>query len=483
MSIGSFSQSNQSFTLSGGTATIATNELPGGTAYPVVANYSGDGTFAAGTSAPVLVTVSPEASNTAVNVVTFNAQNNPIINTGNISLQYGSSYILQIAVSDSAKQQCAKVVVACPTGTVTLKDGTSPVNDFNGQSTVALNSQGIAEDQPVQLGFGVHNLTAAYSGDNSFTASTSPPVAVTVTQAMTTTTATSSVATVPIGQSFTLTASIATQSGGAAPTGTVSFMVGGKSVGSGTVTGTAGSSTANASGTATASSVSFPSAGAQSITAVYSGDTNYAGSTSAAITVTATTGTQASTTVVTPSATSIASGGSVTLTAKVTGTANNAAGPTGTVQFMNGTTALGTAATCTPTAGTASTPGTCTAMLTTTLAFLTPPTNPTNSSRRPPFGPFVPAGPISIFAGLLLAALLFSLGRLRVALLPRKLAFACAGGLLLACLAAGIAGCGGGSSTTTPPPPTPHTDSITAVYSGDGTYAASTSAAVTISVQ
>jgi len=479
--IGSFSQSNQTFTLSGGTATIATNELPGGTAYPVVANYSGDGTFAAGTSAPVLVTVTAEASNTAVNVVTFNAQNNPVINTGNISLQYGSSYILQIAVSDSTKQQCAKVVVACPTGTVTLKDGTSPVNDFNGQSTVTLNSQGIAEDQPVQLAIGAHSLTAAYSGDNSFTASTSSPaVAVTVTQATTATTAASSAATVPIGQSITLTATIATQSSGVAPTGTVSFMAGGKSIGSGTVTGTAGSSTPNASGTATAS-VSFPSAGAQSVTAVYSGDTNYAGSTSAAITVTATTGSQVTTTVVTPSATSIASGGSVTFTAKVTGTANNAAGPTGSVQFMNGTTALGTAASCTPTAGTASTPGTCTAMLTTTLALLTPPTSPT-ISRRPPFGPVVPTAPISIFAGLLLAALLLSLGRLRVAPLTQKLAYACAGGLLLACLAAGIAGCGGGGSTTTPPPPTPHTDTITAVYSGDGTYAASTSAAVTISI-
>jgi hypothetical protein len=478
--IGSFSQSNVTFTLSGGTATIATNELPGGTAYPVVATYTGDGTFAAGTSAPILVTVAPEASNTAVNVVTFNAQNNPVINTGNISMQYGSAYILQIAVSDSTKQQCAKLVVACPTGTVTLKDGTSPVNDFNGQSTVTLNSQGIAEDQPVQLGVAVHNLTAAYSGDNSFTASTSPSVTATVTQATTTTTATSSAASVPIGQSVTLTATIATQSSGVAPTGTVSFMVGGKSIGSGTVTGTAGTKAA-ASGTATAT-VSFPSAGAQSITAVYSGDTNYAGSTSAAIAITAATGTQLTTTVVTPSVTSIASGGSVTFTAKVTGTANNAPGPTGSVQFMNGTTALGTAASCMPTAGTASTPGTCTATLTTTLAFLRPPTSPTNISRRPPFGPVVPSAPIRIFAGLLFAALLLSLGRLRVAPPTRKLAYACAGGLLLACLAIGIAGCGGSGSTTTPPPTTPHTDTITAVYSGDGTYATSTSAAVTISI-
>jgi hypothetical protein len=476
--IGSFSQSNATFTLSGGTATIATNELPGGTAYPVVATYSGDGTFAAGTSPAILVTVSPEASNTAVNVVTFNAQNNPIINTGNISLQYGSPYILQIAVSDSAKQQCANVVVACPTGTVTLKDGTSPVNDFNGQSTVTLNSRGIAEDQPVQFAVGVHNLTAAYAGDNSFTASTSSPaVAVTVTQATTTTTATSSAPTVPIGQSITLTAAIATQSSGVAPTGTVSFMLGGKSIGSGTVSGTAGTSAA-ASGTATAT-VSFPSTGAQSITAVYSGDTNYAGSTSAATTVTATTGSQATTTVVTPSAMSIASGGSVTFTAKVTGTTNNAAGPTGTVQFMNGTTALGTAATCMPTAGTTSTPGTCTATLMTTLALLTPPVSPANRIRN------LPVGPMWFVAGLLLAAFMLSLRYPRFAPWTRRLGYACAGALLLACVVAGIAGCGGGGSSSSGGGggTTPHSDSITGVYSGDANYAGSTSAAVTISIQ
>src|SRR6202040_3428864 len=123
---------------------------------------------------------------------------------------------------------------------------------------------------------------------------------------------------------------------------------------------------------------------------------------------------------------------------------------------------------CTPTAGTASTPGTCTATLTTTLALLAPPAGPTSTSRRPPFGPVSPYGPISIVAGLLFATLLLSLRRLQVASLPRRLAYACATILLVVCLAAGIAGCGGGSSSSsTPPPPTPHTDSITAVYSGD----------------
>jgi Pro-kumamolisin, activation domain/Bacterial Ig-like domain (group 3) len=477
--IGSFAQDTLTVLDTSGTANISTNQLPGGTAYPVVAGYSGDGKFAAGTSAPITVTVTPEASNTAVNVVTFDAQNNPVINAGAISLPYGSPYILQIAVSDSTKQQCAAVVVACPTGTVTLKDGTSPVNDFSGQSIVKLNSQAIAEDQPVQLGVGAHSLTAAYSGDNSFTASTSPADAVTITTAPTTTTAASGAASVPIGQPLTITATIATQSSGVAPTGTVTFKAGTTTIGTATVAGTAAVLTGTfvpAGGTASAS-VSFTAAGTQSVTTVYSGDTNYAGSTSAAITVTATAGTQVTTTVVTPSVTTVASGGSVTLTAKVTGTSNNVAGPTGTVQFKNGTTPLGAAATCTPTPGTASTPGTCTATLTTTLALLTPGFGPANGIRN------MPIAPMWIVGGLMLALLLLGLARMRVAPLTRRLGYACAGALLLACLAAGIAGCGGGGGGGGGGGTTPHTDSVTAVYGGDGTYAGSTSAAVTISVQ
>jgi Pro-kumamolisin, activation domain/Bacterial Ig-like domain (group 3) len=480
LGIGAFSQ-NTTTTPTGGTATIITNLLPGGAAYPVVASYSGDGTLAAGTSAPVLVTVTPEASKTAVSVWMFDSSGN-VVNKNAPSVIYGSPYILQIAVSDSTGNQCVTKVVACPTGTITLTDSGTALKDFSGSGSVALNSQGFAEDQPVQLGGGTHSLVALYSGDNSFTTSMSLADAVTVTKAATTATVTSSVPTIPIGQTVTLTATIATGSSGVGPTGTVTFKSGSTTLGTGTVTGTAavltGAGTA-ASGTA-AATVTFAAAGAQSVTAVYSGDTNYTGSTATAITVTATAGTQVTTTVVTSSVTTVAAGGSVTLTAKVTGTTNGAAGATGTVQFMNGTAALGTAATCAPTAGTATTPGTCTATLMTTLAFLTPPSGPAN---RVPNLPGVLNSPAWIGVGLLLAAFLLSLGRLRATPAARRLGYACAGALLIACLAAGIAGCGSSGSGGGGGGGTPHTDSITAVYSGDGTYAASTSAAVSISVQ
>jgi len=419
------------------------------------------------------VTVTPETSQTAVTLVPFDSNGN-IITPTPATTPYGSPYILKIAVSDSAGNQCSTQVVACPTGTVTLKDGASPLNDFIGSNVAKLNSLGIAEDQPVQLAGGTHSLVAVYAGDNSFMGSTSPADAVTITPAPTTTTVSGSGAN---GLSVTLTATIATGSSGVAPTGTVTFKSGTTTLGTGTVSGTAAVLTGNgaaANGTAS-TTVSFPAAGAQSVTAVYSGDANYATSTSAAITVTLTIGSQVTTTVVTPSATTLASGGSIALTAKVTGTTNGAAGPTGTVQFMNGTTALGPAATCTPTAGTAGTPGTCTATLMTTLAFSPPPSLPNNQMPRSPMAP------VWIFAGALLAALLVSLGALRFAPWTKRLAYACGGALLLACLAAGIAGCGGGGNSSGGGT-TPHNDSITAVYSGDATYGNSTSAAVSIAI-
>jgi Pro-kumamolisin, activation domain/Bacterial Ig-like domain (group 3) len=477
LGIGAFSQDTAT-TPTGGAASIATNELPGGTAYPVVASYSGDGVLGASTSAPVLVTVTPEASNTAVSVWTFDVAGN-VISKNAKSITYGSPDILQIAVSDHNGSQCQGVVVACPTGTVTLTDGGAPLKDFSGSGTVKLNSQGFAEDQLVQLTGGSHTLVAAYSGDSSFTASTSSADTVTVATAPTTLTVTSSLPSLPIGQMATLTAMIATSSNGAGPTGTVTFKSGSTTLGTGTVTGTPGNTLA-ASGTATAS-VTFTTAGAQTVTATYSGDLNYAASTAPATTVTVTGGTQVTTTTVTPSITTLASGGSITLTAKVTGTTNGAAGPTGTVQFMNGTTALGTAATCMPTAGTTTTPGTCTATLMTTLALSAPPSAPANRTPNLPGGPLAT---LRIVAGLLLAALLVSLARLRSTPVATRVGYALVSALLLVCFAAGIAGCGGsGSSGGGGGGTTPHMDSITAAYSGDGTYASSTSAAVSITVQ
>src|SRR5262249_46074580 len=147
-------------------------------------------------------------------------------------------------------------------------------------------------------------------------------------------------------------------------------------------------------------------------------------------------------------------------------TNSSGVGPTGTVQFMNGSTALGAAATCTPTAGTASTAASCKATLTTTLSLLTPLSAPRQV-------PGVPIGLMWIAASALLMIFLLALRRMPSA---SRRGYAYAGLVLFACVAAGISGCSGAKSSSSGGSGggTSHTDSITAVYSGDGNYTTST---------
>src|SRR5262249_8309047 len=139
-----------------------------------IASYSGDSNFAPTNSAAVTVTVTKEDSATTIGFVTFGGDGTPSVSKAPAAAQYGSPYILQIAVAGKTSSgQCATQVVPCPTGTVILTDGGKPLNDFSGKNSAPLNSIGIAEDQPVQLGVGVHSLVATYGGDNSFNGSTS----------------------------------------------------------------------------------------------------------------------------------------------------------------------------------------------------------------------------------------------------------------------------------------------------------------------
>jgi hypothetical protein len=110
---------------------------------------------------------------------------------------------------------------------------------------------------------------------NSYGSSTGPaPVA-------STTALTASAASIAAGTSVTLTATVTGPTGDATtPTGTVNFMDGTTSLGSGTL---------SSSGVATLATTALPS-GSDTITAVYGGDANFNGSTSAAVIVTVTAG-------------------------------------------------------------------------------------------------------------------------------------------------------------------------------------------------
>ncbi|MFI1495963.1 Ig-like domain-containing protein, partial [Streptomyces griseofuscus] len=120
------------------------------------------------------------------------------------------------------------------------------------------------------LTVGSHSLTAVYSGDTDFAGSTSPVDTQTVSQAATTTTLTSAPDPSVYGQTKTLTATVtAVPPGAGTPTGTVSFYDGPTLLGTGTLSG----------GTATLTTSAL-AVGTHSLTAVYSGDTDFSGSTS-----------------------------------------------------------------------------------------------------------------------------------------------------------------------------------------------------------
>src|SRR5438034_3722226 len=129
---------------------------------------------------------------------------------------YGSPYILRFDILNSKGTACTPVsappvITGCAldaTGSVTITDNGSPLD----QGTFPVNAEGSGEDQPIQLPPGTHNLSASYSGDNSYNASGPVADSVTVTKATTSTAVTATTSTITTSTSVTLTATITTQS-------------------------------------------------------------------------------------------------------------------------------------------------------------------------------------------------------------------------------------------------------------------------------
>lgn len=317
-------QSVQAFPLTTGTptadsssASATTYALPGGS-YTVFATYPGDGTFSSSKSGDLNVTVNPEASNTSVQILTANQAGQAIPFT---SGPYGSFVVLRGNVAGQSGKGIA-------TGSIDFTDKvTTPATQI---ANFGLNSQGYAETLG-SYGFtpGPHSIVATYGGDPSFNASTSPAAPFTIVPATTIISGTAVPQTI-IGQTATLTASIqASTAGPLAPTGTVTFSMGGTTVGTASVSGMVNGTTHQATASATTTTTTLPH-GQDSITARYSGDSNYAASTSAPFIVTVLYPTSVTTSA---SATSILQGQSITFKAQVATT--QAGGPpfTGTVSF------------------------------------------------------------------------------------------------------------------------------------------------------
>jgi subtilase family serine protease len=434
------------FTLSGGGVTGSTIMLPGGS-YNVTAHYPGNGTFAASDSTPgIPVTVTKENSQTKIELVTFDSNGNA--SYGNTSAVYGSPYVLRMDVTNSSGNLCANLVTeavsyACPTGNLTVTPAPTDINAPPGTvpGHYTLNSQGYAEDEPIQLSPGQYPFLATYAGDNSYNGSSSATLPVTISAAQTST----SISGVPssglAGAPITVNATVTTTSNGVAPTGTMQLLNNGSALGSAvTVSGSAYSSATNTYATAQAIlTVTLP-AGNASISAQYSGDVNYTGSTSGATSVAVADFSLSAN----PSPINISApgqGGSATISVAPQ------FGFTGTVN-LSVASGCPTGATCTLASPSVTVSGTSAVTDTLTITTTASASAPPLVQRKIPPSLRLPVGLLGLLAGLL--ALAFLLGTSAKRWRPATLLFAST--LMVAGLWVACGGGGGGTPTPTPTP-------------------------------
>ena len=175
-------QQEGSFPLAGGSFTGSVDTLPGGT-YTVFGRYGGDASNAASTSTPVSLTVTPETSATSLNLSGTEIGSN----TGNaVNVPYGSSISLNGLVAPvallTAYVSCTYgisptcPVFGMPTGTMAFTDAGTAL----GMVPLTANGKGSYTYVP---GVGSHTVTASYSGDPSYTASSAGPTAFQVMRA------------------------------------------------------------------------------------------------------------------------------------------------------------------------------------------------------------------------------------------------------------------------------------------------------------
>ncbi|HEV2380983.1 MAG TPA: Ig-like domain repeat protein, partial [Terriglobia bacterium] len=170
---------------------------------------------------------------------------------------FGQSLTLTATVSSSG---------GTPTGSVTFNDGSTVLGSeplTNGQATFSSSS----------LSVGSHSITAVYGGDGTYQGSTGS-LTQSVNPASTTTVVTPSANPSILNGSVTFTATVSVVAPGAGtPTGSITFKNGSTAL---------ATVPPNSSGQATFSTNSL-AIGQQPITATYSGDSNFAGSTSATL--------------------------------------------------------------------------------------------------------------------------------------------------------------------------------------------------------
>ena len=267
-----------SIALSSGTGSTTYRGLPGGT-YTVSARYGGDTADASSTSTPISVTISPEASTTTLQVNAYNPLTGNGVSSSNIP--YGSEVQLAARIEGTAEGANTQ---GTATGTVTFANGATTLGTANVSASSNEASWPPLSSQFVALSPGAYSATAAYSGDPSYQASTSTATPFTVAKAITTITANDSVSTVNTVSNTNATIAVTTNyNDGAAPTGSVTVTGNGNTLSTipslaSTIDVISSSDIVYILTTATLFNGSQLAPGNNTITFTYSGDSNYASS-------------------------------------------------------------------------------------------------------------------------------------------------------------------------------------------------------------
>lgn len=281
-----------SATIVNGVATFTTTALPTGSV-ALTTHYGGSANYAA---------ANPPAGAVTVNQAT------PVLSALTASpttASVGSTITLTQTVPSGA------------TGSVTFSSGGVSLGS-------AAISGSTATLTTTALPVGANSVIGVYGGNTNYTSATSSAATVTITASPTTMALAASPTSGAFGTSVTFTATLTVSSGGPPSSGTVTFQLGGSTIGTGSI----------ASGVATFTSTTLPG-GSAAVTAIYAATTNY-GTSTATATVTIS---QATPSLAAPviSPANGPYGTSLTLTQTFP------AGATGTVSFYSGATLLGTA--------------------------------------------------------------------------------------------------------------------------------------------
>lgn len=209
-----------------------------------------------------------------------------------------------------------------PTGNVVFLDGSSVL------STVPLNALGGATYVNTTLPAGTHTITAFYQGNSDYASSTSTQIITeTIHQTITSTIISSSATNVVSGRPVTLTAAVTAPE--STPGGTVRFMNGNVLIGTGILT----------DGVAAVITSTLP-IGTNNVSAIYSGDSNNTTSTSPPIAITVVQ--TPSTTVISSSQSPLPTSTPVVLSATVSNGGTQS--PTGLITFVEDSVPIGVGA-------------------------------------------------------------------------------------------------------------------------------------------